>query len=49
VIELKCAAGKTFSLEELTKSLEQHKPAVLFLCQVGLESWVGSQLVAILT
>jgi alanine-glyoxylate transaminase/serine-glyoxylate transaminase/serine-pyruvate transaminase len=33
VIELKCDAGKTFSLEELTKSLEQHKPAVLFLCQ----------------
>jgi len=33
VIELKVPAGKTFSTEELTKALEQHKPAVLFLCQ----------------
>jgi hypothetical protein len=34
VIELKCPAGQTFSQEELTKALEEHKPAVLFLCQV---------------
>jgi len=34
VIELKVPAGKTFSKEELTQALEQHKPAVLFLCQV---------------
>jgi alanine-glyoxylate transaminase/serine-glyoxylate transaminase/serine-pyruvate transaminase len=33
VIELKCPAGQTFSQEELTKALEEHKPAVLFLCQ----------------
>jgi len=33
VIELKVPAGKTFSKEELTQALEQHKPAVLFLCQ----------------
>lgn len=33
VIELKVPAGKTFSLTELTAALEQHKPAVLFLCQ----------------
>lgn len=34
VIELKCPAGQTFSQEEVTKALEEHKPAVLFLCQV---------------
>lgn len=34
VTELKCPAGQTFSQEELTKALEEHKPAVLFLCQV---------------
>ena len=28
------AAGGTFTLDELTKTLQQHKPAVLFLCQV---------------
>jgi len=35
VVELKAEAGKSFSLAELTKALETHKPAVLFLCQVG--------------
>ena len=33
VVDLKKEAGKTFSLEELTKAVETHKPAVLFLCQ----------------
>lgn len=33
VIELKCPTGQTFSQQELTAALEQHKPAVLFLCQ----------------
>ena len=33
VIELKVPTGQTFSLEQLTAALEQHKPAVLFLCQ----------------
>lgn len=33
VVELKAEAGETFSLEALTAALEQHKPAVLFLCQ----------------
>ena len=32
---MKVPAGQTFSTEELTKALEQHKPAMLFLCQVG--------------
>lgn len=35
VITLDKAAGGTFSLEELTAALEQHKPAVLFLCQAS--------------
>eukprot|EP00878_Enallax_costatus_P037844 GHUV01042894.1.p1 GENE.GHUV01042894.1~~GHUV01042894.1.p1 ORF type:complete len:216 (-),score=27.99 GHUV01042894.1:345-956(-) len=33
VIELKVPAGRTFSTAELTAALEQHKPAVMFLCQ----------------
>ncbi|EFN60011.1 hypothetical protein CHLNCDRAFT_48400 [Chlorella variabilis] len=33
VVELKVAAGKTFSLAELTAAVEQHKPALLFLTQ----------------
>lgn len=33
VVELKAEAGETFSLEKLTAALEEHKPAVLFLCQ----------------
>ena len=33
VAEIRAEAGRGFSLEELTKALEQHKPAVLFLCQ----------------
>ena len=35
VVSLDKAAGGTFSLEELTAALEQHKPAVLFLCQAS--------------
>ncbi|KAK9813216.1 hypothetical protein WJX72_010906 [[Myrmecia] bisecta] len=33
VIDLKTPAGTSFSLEQLTSAVEQHKPAVLFLCQ----------------
>ncbi|KAI3429701.1 hypothetical protein D9Q98_005786 [Chlorella vulgaris] len=33
VVNLQTAAGTSFSLAELTAALEQHKPAVLFLCQ----------------
>jgi len=33
VVELKCETGKTFSKDELARSLREHKPAVLFLCQ----------------
>jgi alanine-glyoxylate transaminase/serine-glyoxylate transaminase/serine-pyruvate transaminase len=33
VIELTAAPGKTFSYTELKQSVEQHKPAALFLCQ----------------
>lgn len=34
VVDLKKAAGQTFSYDELKAALEEHKPAVLFLCQV---------------
>ena len=34
VVDLKKEAGKGFSFEELKAAVEQHKPAVLFLCQV---------------
>ena len=33
VVNLQTEAGKSFSLAELTAAVEQHKPAVLFLCQ----------------
>ena len=33
---MQAEAGRTFSYDELEKVLKQHKPAVLFLCQVGL-------------
>lgn len=33
VVEIKKEAGHTFSLEELTAAVEQHKPALLFLTQ----------------
>jgi alanine-glyoxylate transaminase/serine-glyoxylate transaminase/serine-pyruvate transaminase len=33
VIEMKVPAGQTFSTEELTAAIEQHKPAMVFLCQ----------------
>eukprot|EP00887_Chlorella_sp_A99_P000709 scaffold5.g709.t1 len=33
VVELKTGPGRTFSLEELTAAVQQHKPAVLFLAQ----------------
>lgn len=36
VVSLETRAGTTFSLQELKQALEQHKPAVLFLCQVPL-------------
>ena len=34
VVEMKRDAGQTFSFEEIKAGVEQHKPAVLFLCQV---------------
>ncbi len=34
VIDLKVAPGKTLSYDLIKKTLEQHKPALLFLCQV---------------
>lgn len=33
---MKKEAGKTFTYEELKAAVEEHKPAVLFLCQVWL-------------
>jgi hypothetical protein len=44
VIELKAEAGRSFSLAEMTKALETHKPAVLFLCQAGFSDrgWQAS-------
>lgn len=33
VVEIKVEAGKSFSYEQLKGAVEQHKPAVLFLCQ----------------
>ncbi|EIE23124.1 alanine-glyoxylate transaminase [Coccomyxa subellipsoidea C-169] len=41
VVSLETAAGSTLSLEEIKASLDQHKPAVLFLCQG--ESSTGAQ------
>jgi hypothetical protein len=35
VIQLKAAAGSTFSIDELKKAVQQHKPAILFLVQVS--------------
>ncbi len=34
VVNLEKEAGKAFSFEELSQAVTQHKPAVLFLCQV---------------
>ncbi len=36
VVSLDKEAGRTSSLKEIQNSLEQHKPAVLFLCQVSM-------------
>lgn len=36
VVELKTDAGTTFSFDTIKSAVEQHKPAVLFLCQVRL-------------
>ncbi|KAK9822746.1 hypothetical protein WJX74_003394 [Apatococcus lobatus] len=33
VIELKCPPGQSFTFEEVKKAVEEHKPALLFLCQ----------------
>jgi alanine-glyoxylate transaminase/serine-glyoxylate transaminase/serine-pyruvate transaminase len=33
VVDLKKEAGKTFSYDELKAAIEEHKPALLFLCQ----------------
>ena len=35
VINLEKEAGKAFSFDELSRAVTEHKPAVLFLCQVG--------------
>jgi hypothetical protein len=34
VVSLEAEAGTTFSLQQIEEALKQHKPAVLFLCQV---------------
>ena len=36
MVDMKKEAGKTFTYEELKAAVEEHKPAVLFLCQVWL-------------
>lgn len=41
VVNLEKEAGKAFSFDELSKAVTQHKPAVLFLCQVGPQSDVA--------
>ncbi len=33
VVNLQTPAGTSFSLEALTSAIEEHKPALLFLCQ----------------
>ena len=46
MVDLKKQAGKGFTFEELKAAVEQHKPAVLFLCQVrhgtsySIISWI---------
>ena len=35
MVTLTKAAGGTFSVEELKAALKEHKPAILFLVQVG--------------
>jgi hypothetical protein len=35
VIQLKAAAGGTFSISELKQAVKEHKPAILFLVQVS--------------
>jgi hypothetical protein len=35
VIQLKAAAGGTFSIDELKQAVKEHKPAILFLVQVS--------------
>lgn len=35
VVNLEKEAGETLSLKEIQDSLEEHKPAALFLCQVS--------------
>jgi hypothetical protein len=39
VIQLKAAAGSTFSIDELKKAVQEHKPAILFLVQVSCVWW----------
>lgn len=34
VVNMETEAGKSFSYEQIKKTVEEHKPAVLFLCQV---------------
>lgn len=37
VIQLKAAPGATFSIDELKQAVKEHKPAILFLVQVGVK------------
>ena len=40
VVNLESAPAAAVKLDDIKAALEQHKPAALFLCQVGcLESW----------
>ena len=34
VVNMETEAGTSFSYEQIKKTVEEHKPAVLFLCQV---------------
>jgi len=47
VINLQKDGGHAFSLEELTKAVETHKPAVLFLCQGESSTGVHQSLAGI--
>ncbi len=34
-MDLQCPPGQTLSYEAIKQAIEQHKPKLLFLCQVG--------------
>ena len=41
MIQLKAAPGATFSIDELKQAVKEHKPAILFLVQVGVRWQMG--------